>query len=211
MEFLDSYLDTFPLCQSLSASNPQRNKKVWLLHSLNKLVCCDKLLFACGHVLESELVVGNLRLASKHNEGDVLRVGISHLLLHLRAVRIDFGTNAFLTTLSEHRQAIVSLSFAEVDEEYLSAACGPLGIEIKAAKHVVDAVCTERDTHSAKSRHSEDASKIVIASTTSNRTDGIVECLNLKDGSRVIVKATSEGKVQLESIADAALGSLSQG
>ena len=27
MEFLDSYLDTFPLCQSLSASNPQRNKK----------------------------------------------------------------------------------------------------------------------------------------------------------------------------------------
>ena len=106
-------------------------------------------LLAGSHILQCELALRNLRLASKRYERHLLCVGISHLLLHLHAVRINLCAYASLATLTQNRQTVSALLLAEVDEEQLCAVHRFLRIKVKTAKHVVDTVGTERDTYTA--------------------------------------------------------------
>ena len=63
-------------------------------------------------------------------------------------------------------KTICTLLLTEVDEEKLRSVHGFLWIEIETAKHIIDAVCSERYAYTTKSWQSKDAGKIVVATTT---------------------------------------------
>ena len=56
----------------------------FLFYNRDEIIDGDELLLAGFHVLEGEFAFGDLVLASEGDEGDLLGVGIRHLLLHLR-------------------------------------------------------------------------------------------------------------------------------
>ena len=117
------------------------------MYSVNEFFWRHELLFARLHVLQRHLLRSNLVVAGEDDKGNLLGIGVRHLLLHLRAVRIDLGTNACLTNLSDDGQTVGRFLLAEVNEEHLGGVERILGIEVEGIEHIVDAVDTKRDTH----------------------------------------------------------------
>ena len=183
MEISTHSLIAFYICDSFQKLS---------IHNSDKLLWGNQRLFAGSHVLESELAFSYLRFTSKSNKRHLLGIGISHLLLHLHTVGEDFCADACSTTLAKDRQAICRLLIAKVDEEQLRAIHSLLGIKVETIEHIIDAVGSERDANSRETWQSEDASKVVVASATSYRTNGIVESLNLENGTSVVIQATGK-------------------
>ena len=167
------------------------------------------MLLTCCHVLEGELVLGNLVVASEHNEGNGLGVGVAHLLLHLCLVGEHFCADACGTAGTHNRKTIGRLLVAKVDEQQLGAVDSLLGIEVKTVEHVVDAVSTKRDAYAAQARHAEDSCEVVITSATRNAANGIVESFNLEDGTGIIVETAGESEVELNLVVERALATCS--
>ena len=74
-------------------------------------------LLAGGHILERDEALLQLVLADESDEGDVARVGIGHLLLHLGGIGIDLGGNAGGTGVARQFEAASGFGGAKVDEE----------------------------------------------------------------------------------------------
>ena len=160
------------------------------------------MLLARLHVLQRHLAFGHLALAGQSYKGDVLGVGIVHLLLHLRLVGEKLGGNARLAQLGHQWHAVGRLGVAEVDEEDLRALTALLRIEVEGVEHVVDAVCAKGEAHTRKTGHTEDAREVVVASATRDAADLHVESLHLEDGSRVVVEAAGQRQVELHGIVE---------
>ena len=90
----------------------------WLLFSKlrHQFLNGHTLLFASLHILDGDLVGGNLILANEHHVRHMAAVSIVHLLLHLDRVGIDqsahTGAPQFCRTANAIRQAFST----EVDE-----------------------------------------------------------------------------------------------
>ena len=157
-------------------------------------------MLTCFHVLEGDFLRCHFGFADKGDERNLLGVGITHLLLHLHAVRVDFGTDACLTHLLKCLQAIVGFRRTKVDEEEHGGADSRLRVEIELVEDIEDAVCTKGDTHTRKPWHSEDAREVVVASSTCDGTNLHVERLHFEDGTCVVVESTSQGEVEFDFI-----------
>ena len=72
-----------------------------------------------------------------------------------------------------------------------------LRIEVEGIEHIVDTVGTETDAHTTDARHTEDASEIVVTTTTRDTAHGGVECLHLEDGTCVVIESTGKSEVEL--------------
>ena len=144
----------------------QRGILVLRLHYSNQFLWCYESLLASGHIFQCEFALSNLRLTSKSHKRHLLCISICHLLLHLYAIRINLCADTSLATLAQNRQTICTLLLTEVDEEKLRSVHGFLWIEIETAKHIIDAVCSERYAYTTKSWQSKDTCKIVVATTT---------------------------------------------
>ena len=80
------------------------------LQSTDEFFWCYELLFARLHILQCHLASSYLIVAGEDHKGNLLGIGIRHLLLHLGTIRINLSTNAFLAYLIYNRQAVLSTS-----------------------------------------------------------------------------------------------------
>ena len=162
-----------------------------------------QLLLTCRHVLQVNLPFSQFAFAHNRDKRNPLRVRITHLLLHLRRIRINLRTDTRHTHLLQHLQAEVCLRLTKVHKQQLSRVHSLLRIEVKLVQHVEDAVGTKRDAHTAQSWHTEDARQVVVAATTRDGANLHVQCLHLEDGTRIIVQAASQRQVQFNLVVQA--------
>ena len=160
-------------------------------------------LLAGGHILERDEALLQLVLADEGDEGDVARIGVGHLLLHLGGIGIDLGGNAGGTSGARQFKAASGFGGAEVDEEQFDARIGVGRVELELVEHVVDAVGTEGDAHTGKTGKTEDAGKVVVTTTAGDAADLDIEGFDFEDAAGVVVEAAGEGEVEFESVAEA--------
>ena len=158
------------------------------------------MLFASSHVLEHHLSFCHLILTDDGDERNGFGVSITHLLLHLGGIGVDFGTNTGGTKLGKQRQAEVRLSLAKVDEEHLGGIDRLLGIEIKLVEHVENAVCSKRDAYTTETWHAEDTCEVIVSATTRDGAYLHIEGLHFENGTRVVVQTTSQRQVEFNGV-----------
>ena len=159
-----------------------------LRHKSDKLLNRHCALLARNHILYGELAALHLALAHHHYVGDGVVVGKGHLLLHLHAIGVELGSDACSAELGHEGKAVGGLGSAEVDKHHLCAACCTLGIEVELVEHVVDAVGTEGDAYARHAGHAEDTRQVIVTATTRDTAYLHVECLDLEDGTGVVVE-----------------------
>ena len=160
-------------------------------------------LLAGGHIFERDEALLQLVLANEGDEGDVARVGVGHLLLHLGGIGIDLGGNAGGTGAPRQFEAASGFGGAEVDEEQFDARIGVGRIELKLVEYVVDAVGTEGDAHTGKTGKTENAGEVVVASAAGDAADLDIEGFDFEDAAGVVVEAASEGEIEVDGVVEA--------
>ena len=160
-------------------------------------------LLAGGHILERDEALLQLVLANEGNEGDVARVGVGHLLLHLGGIGIDLGGNAGGTGAARQFEAASGFGGAEVDEEQFDARISVGRVELKLVEHIVDAVSTEGDAHTGKTGKTEDAGKVVVTTTAGDAADLDIEGFDFEDAAGVVVEAAGEGEIEVDGVVEA--------
>ena len=163
-------------------------------------------MFACGHIFYHYLSFLHLCLSDDGHERNLLCVGITHLFLHLRRVRIDLCTDTCFSQLGNDRKTVLCLFFTEVHEKYLGGIHGFLWIEVELVEHIEDAVSTKRDTYTRQTWHTEDAGEVIVTATTCDATDLYIECLHFEDGACIVVQSTSQGEVEFNLVLQSKIG-----
>ena len=79
----------------------------------------EALLLAGLHVLQGHAALGHLGLTHERHVGDVVGVGVGHLLLHLHRIGVDLRGDAGTARGGGEAQAVCRLPLSEVDEEQL--------------------------------------------------------------------------------------------
>ena len=158
-------------------------------------------MFAGLHILQRQFAFADLVLTSQRHKGNLLSIGVRHLLFHLGGFREYLSTDAISANLINNRQTINRLLFTKVDEQHLRGADAVFGIEVELVEHIVDTVSTKGDTNARQSRHTEDTRQVVITATAGDAAYLNVKGLHLEDGSRVVVQTTGQREVKLEFIA----------
>ena len=176
------------------------------MQALNHFFQAEDALLAGKHILQCDAAFVHLCLAHERHEGHLLRIGIGHLLLHLHTVGVNLCGNAGTAAGGGQFEAVGRLALAKVDEEQAGGAGSVFGIEFELVEHVINAVGTEGDAHTAEAGQAEDAGKVVVASAAGDGADLHIKGFHLEDAAGVVVKTARQRKVELDGVAQVGEG-----
>ena len=136
------------------------------MQGINQFIQAHQLLFTGDHILQIDLGSLHLGLSDNGHIGDLLRIGIAHLLLHLGRLRIEFRTDTGLTDLSNQRQQVGLFLLSEVGKEQLGCLQRISRIKIQLVQHIEDTVSTKRDAHAGHTIQAKHASQVIVATSS---------------------------------------------
>ena len=109
----------------------------------NHLVKSQLLLLTAAHVFQGDLFLLDLRIANQCYERNVQTICVSHLLLHLHRIRVEFRIDPTISQPAKQGENIFHFTLAEIHKEQLGLFLPCSRKIICLQEIIIDPVCAE--------------------------------------------------------------------